>query len=677
MNVDAEKLAERLQELLPAIYRLRDAEQGGSLQALLSVLAEQIMVLEEDLAQLYDDQFIETCAEWVVPYIGDVVGYRQLYGLTSQVRSPRAEVANTIGYRRRKGTAVMLQQLARDVTGWDARVVEFFQRLATTQYLNHLRLDNLSTHSVRGWEPVERLDTPFDRLTHTVDVRRIANGRGRYNIPHVGIFLWRLRSYSLTNSPAFKLDDRRYLFSPLGTNMPLFTRPQTEKGKEMTHLADPINVPMPISRRVLDTYLKDYYGKDSSLFLKDVESPDRIVICNLSDKDAAGTVWAHMPPAGKIAIDPLLGRIAFASAPPQAPLVTFHYGFSANMGGGEYDRADSLDLQLHPVETVPLPHATIQEALTTVRNGGVVEISNSGRYEETPAITVAAAQSIELRGADAARPTLVLKGDLQISGEDGAQVTLNGLLIDGGRLRVVETGDHKALQRLRLRHCTLVPGLTLSSDATPQQPTVPSLIIESAKTIVEIDHCILGGLRVVDGAHIHITNSIIDATAESSVAYAGPDGIAAGGPLRIENSTVIGKVHTISLEVASNTIFLAHRAAADAWVAPVISDRRQDGCVRFSYVPLESRVPRRYYCQPTSDADTARVRPMFTSLRYGEPGYGQLSRRSAVEILQGADDEAEMGAFHDLFQPQRETNLGVRLDEYLRFGLEAGVFYAS
>jgi hypothetical protein len=36
-----------------------------------------------------------------------------------------------------------------------------------------------------------------------------------------------------------------------------------------------------------------------------------------------------------------------------------------------------------------------------------------------------------------------------------------------------------------------------------------------------------------------------------------------------------------------------------------------------------------------------------------------------------------MGAFHDVFAPQRDTNLRIRLDEYLRFGLEAGVFHAS
>jgi hypothetical protein len=36
-----------------------------------------------------------------------------------------------------------------------------------------------------------------------------------------------------------------------------------------------------------------------------------------------------------------------------------------------------------------------------------------------------------------------------------------------------------------------------------------------------------------------------------------------------------------------------------------------------------------------------------------------------------------MGTYHGLFGPQRETNLRIRLEEYLRFGLEAGVFYGS
>src|SRR5687768_15481874 len=70
---------DRLYALLPAIHRLRDAERGYPLRALLRVIGEQVDVLENDIAQLYDNWFIETCDDWVVPYIGDLIGYRTLH----------------------------------------------------------------------------------------------------------------------------------------------------------------------------------------------------------------------------------------------------------------------------------------------------------------------------------------------------------------------------------------------------------------------------------------------------------------------------------------------------------------------------------------------------------------------------------------------------------------------
>ncbi len=686
---------ESLYVLLPAIYRIRDDEQGLPLKALLSVIAEQVEVLEENLSQLYDDQFIETCAEWVVPYIGDLIGYRGLHGVVPGISSPRAEVANTIGHRRRKGTVAMLEQLAREVTGWDAHVVEFFQLLATTQFMNHLRLNNLYAPDLRKWEPLERLETAFNSVAHTLDVRRIASGRDRYNIPNIGIFLWRLGAYASTFSPAvqFASDARRYLFSPLGNNTQLFSRSQHKD--EMSPLATPIDVAMPISRRVLDTYLDSYYGDlPKSLLLYTNGNPilpdaqhvlsDLIEVCDLSDlKDASNNVigWAHAP-QNKIAIDPMLGRIAFPvnQAAPTNVHVTFHYGFSANMGGGDYDRSDTFTPKLAPLEGVPAAHAIIQDALDALNGEGVVEITDNERYVGPGRIH--AKKHIELRAANFQRPILVpgdatSTAEIAISGDTDSEVTLNGLLISGYTLRV--SGD---LSRLGMRHCTFVPGLALSIDGVPLHPEKPSLIVESLNTRVEIDSCIMGALQVVDeNTHVQITNSIVDATAEERAAYTAPnDELAPGGPLRIENSTIIGKLHTREIELASNTIFLARLAGQDTWLklsAAILSDRLQEGCVRFSYLPPASRVPRRYHCQPATDADALRIRPQFTSLRYGDPGYCQLSQRCAVEIRQGADDEAEMGAFHNLYQPQRETNLRVRLDEYLRFGLEAGIFYAS
>ena len=65
----------------------------------------------------------------------------------------------------------MLEQVARDVAGWNARAVEFFEILATSQHMNHRRPENQYGPDLRAWEPLERLDTAFNTVAHTVDVR--------------------------------------------------------------------------------------------------------------------------------------------------------------------------------------------------------------------------------------------------------------------------------------------------------------------------------------------------------------------------------------------------------------------------------------------------------------------------------------------------------------------------
>ncbi len=133
------------------------------------------------------------------PYIGDLVGYRTLTASLPRSTIPRAEVAQTISLRRRKGTVLVLEQLARDATGWGAHAVEFFQVLGDTEYMNHVRPGNHYAPDLRRWQPGLYFQAgAFDRTSHPADVRSISVGRGRYNIQNVGVFLWSLGAYGIT-----------------------------------------------------------------------------------------------------------------------------------------------------------------------------------------------------------------------------------------------------------------------------------------------------------------------------------------------------------------------------------------------------------------------------------------------------------------------------------------------
>ena len=87
---------ERLYQLLPSIHRLRDAAQGEPLRALLAVIESELEAVEADTARLYDNWFIETCDEWTVPYIGDLLGVRPIRPIPSAGVSTRAWVATTL-----------------------------------------------------------------------------------------------------------------------------------------------------------------------------------------------------------------------------------------------------------------------------------------------------------------------------------------------------------------------------------------------------------------------------------------------------------------------------------------------------------------------------------------------------------------------------------------------------
>jgi len=873
---------DRLYELLPAVYRQRDAERSRPLQALLRVIGEQVDAVEEDISQLYEDWFIETCQDWVVPYIGDLIGYRPVHEVgepgdvgtpeaqqLNKILIPRREVANTIRYRRRKGTLPLLELLARDVAGWPARAVEFYKLLGLTQAINHLRLTQGRTVDLRQRAALDRLDGPFDELAHTVEVRRIDSHRtrGRYNIPTVGLFIWRLKSYSITQVRALYREEdgpQRYTFSVLGNDTPLYTRPKPEE--RPTPIANELNLPIPISRRAFKAHKSDYYGEDKSLGIwvegwervegfgsRQLVPVERIVLADLTD-------WHYQPRSGQIAVDPELGRIAFhpRQLPRKGVWVSYHYGFSADIGGGEYERSlpkppehllldkddvkdpvglarklrdpsdriseyirqqssgrtqrlldsegtqqllepeetkqsqqsqegdghpdsrleelqDALVIELYQLledegfyeeqcfDQVTLADDTRRLSRQDLRGGelvlfkrwcleqaypdeiakcfalyrvsqeprdeddpdenrfesiddalerwrqekprhAVVEIADSGVYGERINISLGSNQTLHLRAANRKRPVIRLldyqpdlPDALSVTGKPGSRFTLDGLLV-AGRGVWIEGG----LASVTIRHSTLVPGWSLQQDCEPRRAAEPSLILSNVPNeneyikCVNIEHSIIGSIQTnqdevrTEPIRIQISDSILDATSPELEALGSVDSSVAHARLKVARSTVFGRVEAHAIDLAENSILEGCVRVA----------RRQWGCMRFCYVTPDSRTPRRYNCQPdlveqmvreelkmkaaTEEEKEAaprrereRVRPRFNSVRYGTPAYCQLAEDCAEEIKRGADDESEMGAFHDLFQPQREANLRARLDEYTPAGTEAGIIFAS
>lgn len=924
-----------LYELLPALYRIRDEEFGaaalglpvgtlgvkGPLRELLALIESQAEALRANIGELYDDFFIETCADWVIPYIADLIGNKPIYDIA---RTRRADVARTIYYRQRKGTHAVLEELANDVTGWEAFVVPFFELLSWTQNLNHIRVqpvagsrnplyyERVGTAPIRDLDILDRLGGPFGSVTHSVDIRALSQSAGWYGPRKVGIFLWRLKAYLLSGIASRRtanLAAHEYFLSPLGNPARLFRNPLSTSPEARSTEA---NFPEPIRPVSFHASPAPYVQNRSIRIYRDgAMAPAAGLLC----MDLAN--WAE-PPDDKIGVDVRLGRISFgASVAPTDPATVradFNVGFPGEIGGGPYSRLltvfagepvkDSAEWGIWNPDGIAGPplevgagaaFATIGAAAASWVAAGkpssIIEIKDSGTYAEDLSLDFAGSQLI-LRASDGERPTLL--GDITVPATaTGGSLAISGLLI-GGAIDIQGNLGH-----LLLSHTTLTPGRTLLESGEPAEPYTASIRAVAAATAlrVEIERSITGRLELpATLAGLSIKDSIVGLASRGERAVAIPvllSGdlgampvlaaparlrVAVGGmpPRTIELNLPAGDLpsardrlqnairqsvpldpafQSVSVVILGTRLAIASAAGHPVWIteepgidtayrlrllapearhfsgllggsgaaftgfsspapsvqlqmgasppvdiaiagnpaspdtlrdqlqlsirgagagavftssfvglldqrllvvpgeehvavtflpgadptaiveaalesarpaiagspggdeaAPVAAlsrvtvlgasffreltlaneciftgkvrtEKRQSGCIRFSYVPPGSETPRRYRCQPdlaAKDLDAAAAARVFTQLvpefaavLYGEPAYCQLSVACAGEIARGAEDGGEMGAWHLLFYPMREANLRIRLDEYLPFGLQAGLIFMS
>jgi hypothetical protein len=605
--------AEKLWALLPAVYRGADAvdlEDRGPLRELVERIGVQAAVLRRSIDRLWEDQSIETCDDWVIPYIADLLATNVVSALDA--RGKRVDVAKTIHYRRRKGTVAVLEEIARDVTGWDARVVEFFRRLARTRHgldpALGWPLETRNSLAVAQGLLGRRTRTPagglldvrdtygasraaftaFDEGAHTVDVR---HGRGRagwYGISRLGVFVWRLKSVLVsgvdpvpyTNCP------RKLTFDPTGRELPLFAVSAGRYGDEWVS-PEEHELCAPISRALLATSLEALYARADetdpdvldwrALAVFDGElSSDALVTAadftgDLRDLDA--------PDAGKHGIDPEAGALYLAEGSaldPRALLVAYAGGFSSSIGAGAYDR--SL-LGGQPISALPLQPTVTGGTPGAIGPSGTLEIGDSRTYDGMPDVAVEPGGMLVLRAGGRCRPCLrfeplnetarawTFTGGL--ASNRRSSLWLDGLLVSGASL--VLDGD---FETVTLSACTLDPGaldgegkkLATSADG---RKLVPSrLQVKGHVQRLVVDRSISGPIELAGKGTI-ATLVIADSIVQNVHGARAID--IDTGKVEISRATVLGTGRVHQLE-AQNSILHDQFDVID----------HQHGCVRFS-----------------------------------------------------------------------------------------------
>jgi Phage tail protein (Tail_P2_I) len=701
---------ERILDLVPVHTRARDltpAGEPGPLTDILTAVAGELDLLEEDVQRLYEGWFIETCEEWLVPYLADLVGLQEVPPELGTV-SRRALVANTVAYRRRKGTVAVLEQVTRDVTGWPTRAVEYHPRLAASAHVNHVRLDRLATASVRHAEIAELaavVSPPgaraaLDPFQHTGEVRRVASRRGRYGIRNVGIFPFPVQTYTVGVpgrgqaaadgwSRARAVGDWQY-FDPLGREAPLFAPPRSEEAIE--RLATEPDLPLPLRPRRLLAMLKRARaaGDRAALPLgvrigttRTALSPRRIRVCGLEDlANVAGP---------QVMIDPIRGRLrayrrATVADPPTAyapanVFVRYAYGALADVAAGTYDRSDEHDRVLatdrwqRPADegatadaqvAVPDNAGTIAAALghiTDVDHATLtVSISDSDRHAGNATVAVPRGTRLvlvaatwperELPGGERRAPTPGVYAPDGVRPHIKGPIRISGdvgssVVIDGLVLEgdlIVDPGE---LASLTVAHCTIHGELRVGS-----KPSGPNAGLE-----VRLVRSALGRVRLGDAVPvITVTDSILDAT--------NADPVLAGESVHasLEGSTLRGAITVRTLDASSCVLD-----------GIATAEHRQLGCVRFSYVRPGSRTPRRHRCVPAGE-DQASIVPVYVSTDPPSPAYVALAPSCSPLITTGGEGDSEMGVHHHLRRPLRIRAAQRQLETYLPVGIELGIF---
>lgn len=384
---------------------------------------------------------------------------------------------------------------------------------------------------------------------------------------------------------------------------------------------------------------------------------------------AAGNLlfWNETPapepfdPDVTVVIDPERGRMFFPhGAPTAAPtILNYFYGFSGDIGAGPYDRAGFL----------------ADGASLLASNGGAVTVPSSGVRQLTDDFTYTTSGDVSVTGdltlqvASDARPYVVNNAAPSPSAwvwtatGGSRNLVLEGLWlgIDDGATGERTFALDGTWGTVTIRHSTIDPGgerlLERDRGVTLTNPpvAVPSVALEIRGTIqnLVIDSSIVGRIRLgASGGAVEkltLTDSIVQAQPGAGPAIDLPSTSADMARVTVFGDVVLDRLDATEVIIAGTA---------------TVTDN-QHGCFRFSAAFPGSELPRQFHSPPLEEIPSR----VFVSQRFGSPGFAQLRSTAPVDLLRGAENGSEKGAFSGLDMPIRLDSLAIKVDEFKPVGL--------
>lgn len=711
-------LAEKLWTLIPQIYRDRDGEgeNPGALRSIVELIATEAAHLRRSHDRLWDDQMIELCADWAVPYIGALVGTRVLP--KDAGRGARIDVAKTIYYRKRKGTPAILEQLISDIAGWEGVVAEGFRRMARAPHPLDAPRDAQEWAALAAmFDPLktERAGGPFDSLQHTADIATPVGRSGRYGINRVTLHLYRLRAIPLRGVRPFVITTQPdcYTFDPSGRDVPLFARRGRESA-EGTPLdwdgwqpAQPWDVPAPIPCRLLgevvyeigletqaemiDEGLSELVAEElTPLFGRRLRGLSGLRTALLSRPSSASFLnpailteirrTARVEDCGKAKLLPRSIRVELDGAE-AATLEQTRAGSLADWADPRMTEGLVIDPERGRFR---FPGGTPGGLLTVDHFAGHADLIGAGGFSRgraLPETPITRGDGAAINVAALPQNGVLRLTDSSTFGQPNNRNNITSLNIhaaDGHRPYIRLTSNWRLAAPEDSDAILHLDGLWIGADGAAElrlggdweEVRLTNVTLDPGGALTED-----AGSATLSSVVLRIMGDvetlILDHSITSQIAL-GPQGQIE--TLRITDSIV---QHDDALEPLPDTNINMDRSTvlgavggrqvdiSNSLITGLVAPRdTQNGCFRYSAAAEGSTRPKPYRSALIPPGTT-----LFRSQRFGNPDFARLREHALPAIREGGEDGAEMGAFHSLNDAARLAGLKTKVAEYAPFGI--------